>query len=445
MRASCVAAAVGLAGLAAADDAGAAGFAIKQQSAEAQGNAFAGATAGAENPSYMFFNPAAIGRFDRSSVQLEASGVLTSLEFRDAEGTTVLGTPIGGRDSKGDVADDGVIPSFYGVAVPHEDFRLGLAINVPFGLGTEYPDDWVGRYHTLKSSFVSVNINPVLAYKPADWLTVAGGLQFQYSEAELESAVDFGTIGAISGIPGAAPTTQDGRARIEGEGWGYGFNLGALAEPRRGTRLGIAYRSAIDTELEGDARFDLDAAGVGAAIRGATGAFADVDAETDVELPPMLSFGIHQDLGEHFSVMAEAQWTGWSTFDELVIEFDNAAQPDNVTEFEWEDQWFFAVGGTWRPDDRLTLRLGGAFDQTPTRNRYRTPRIPDADRWWLSAGIGWQALDNLSFDLAYSYILFDEAEVRLSAADRGNAVRGDLRAEYQNQIHVLSVAARWRF
>jgi long-chain fatty acid transport protein len=162
-------------------------------------------------------------------------------------------------------------------------------------------------------------------------------------------------------------------------------------------------------------------------------------------LPPMLTFGIHQELGEQFSVMAEAQWTGWSTFDDLVIDFDNPAQPDNVTEFEWDDQWFFAIGGTWRPDDRLTLRVGGAFDQTPTRNRYRTPRIPDADRWWLSAGMGWQPLDNLSFDLAYSYIFFDEAEVRLSATDPGNALRGDLRADYQNQIHVLSVAARWRF
>ena len=445
MRARNMAAAVVLAALAAAADAGAAGFAIKQQSAPAQGNAFAGATAGAESLSYMFFNPAAIGRFDRSAVQLEASGVLTSLELRDAEGTTVLGTPIGGRGEKDDVADDAVIPSFYAVAVPHDDVRLGLAINVPFGLGTEYPDGWVGRYHTLESSFVSINVNPVLAYKPAAWLTVAGGLQLQYSEAELESAVDFGTIGAISGIPGAAPASQDGRARVKGDGWGWGFNLGLLAEPRPGTRLGLAYRSAIDTTLKGDARFRLDEAGIGAAIQGATGAFRNVDAETDIELPPMLSFGIHQDIGEQFAVMAEAQWTGWSSFDELVIDFDNPAQPDNVTQFDWDDQWFFAVGGSYRPNDRLTLRVGAAYDQTPTRNRYRTPRIPDADRYWLSAGVGWQPLDNLSFDLAYSYILFDDAEVRLSAADRGNALRGDLRADYQNQIHVLSVAARWRF
>ncbi len=430
---------------AAAPAADAAGFAIKQQSAAAQGNAFAGATAGAESPSYMFFNPAALGRFDRSSVHLEASGIATSLRLRNAEGTTGLGTPIGGVSRKGDVADDAVLPSFYAVAVPHDDFRLGLGINVPFGLGTEYPGGWVGRYHTVESSFTSINVNPVIAYKATDWLTVAGGLQLQWSEAELVNAVDFGTIGTIAGVPGAAPTEQDGRATVKGEGWGFGYNLGVHAELRPGTRLGLAYRSAIDTTLEGDARFRLDEAGIGAAMRGSTGAFTNVDAETDVDLPPLASFGIHQAIGERFAVMAEAQWTGWSTFSDLVIEFDNVAQPDSVTRFDWDDAWFFAVGGTWRPTDRLTLRVGGAFDETPTSNGDRTPRIPDADRWWLAAGLGWQVHDSLSLDLAYSYIYFDEAEVRLGASDPGNALRGDLSADYQNQIHIVSLAINWRF
>lgn len=429
----------------AAPDVEAAGFAIKQQSTAAQGNAFAGATAGAENPSYMFFNPAALGRFDRSSVQLEVSGIATSLRLRDAEATTGAGAPIGGVARKGDVADDAVLPSFYAVAVPHEDVRLGLGINAPFGLGTDYPSDWVGRYHTLKSSFTSVNLNPVLAYKAADWLTLAGGLQVQWSEAELVNAVDFGTIGSLAGVPGAVPTEQDGRASVKGDGWGFGYNLGVLAEPRPGTRLGLAYRSSIDTTLEGDARFRLDDAGIGAAVRETSGAFRNVDVETDIELPAMASIGVHQAIGERFAVMAEAQWTGWSSFDELVVDFDNADQPDSVNQFDWDDAWFLAVGGSWQPSDRLKLRLGAAYDQTPTSNRLRTPGIPDADRWWLAAGLGWQLAERLSLDLAYSYIYFDGAEVDLRAADRGNALRGDLRADYQNEIHIVGVAVNWRF
>jgi long-chain fatty acid transport protein len=423
----------------------AAGFAIKQQSATAQGNAFAGATAGAENPSYMFFNPAALGRFDRSSIQLEASSVFTDLKLRDASASTTAGVPITGQSRKGDAADDAVLPSLYAVLVPHERFRFGLGINVPFGLGSEYPNNWVGRYHTLESNFKSININPAMAYRATDWLTVAAGLQLQWSEAKLVNAIDFGSIGAGSGIPGATPTEQDGRAKVEGDDWAYGYNFGVLAELRPGTRVGAAFRSKLETTLDGDARFRLDDAGVGAAIRAGTGAFVDVDAKAEVDLPPMLNFGIHQDITDQFAVMAEAQWTGWSTFDDLVIEFDNPAQPDNVTEFDWHDAWFFALGATYRPTERWTIRVGGAFDQTPTRNRYRTPRIPDADRWWFAAGVGWQINDRISFDLAYTHVLFDQADLRLRGTDPGNAARGNLDAEYRNSIDIVSLAFKWQF
>lgn len=423
----------------------AAGFAIKQQSATAQGNAFAGATAGAESPSYMFFNPAALGRIDRSSIQVEASAVFTELKLRKSSASTTAGVPITGPSRDGDAADDAVIPSVYAVVVPNDALRFGLGINVPFGLGSEYSEDWVGRYHTQKSNFKSININPAVAYRATDWLTVAAGLQFQWSEAELVNSIDFGTIGAGAGIPGSAPTEQDGRAKVKGDGWAYGYNFGVLAELRPGTRVGAAYRSSLDTTLKGDSRFRLDDAGVGAAIRAGTGAFVDVDAETDVKLPPMLSFGIHQDIGEKFAVMAEAQWTGWSTFDDLVIDFDNPAQPDSVTEFEWQDTWFFALGATYKPSDRWTLRVGGAFDQTPTRNRYRTPRIPDTDRWWLAAGLGWEIQENLALDLAYTHVFFNDADVRLRGTDPGNAARGNLDARYRNSIDIVSLAVKWRF
>jgi len=423
----------------------AAGFAIKQQSATAQGNAFAGATAGAESPSYMFFNPAALGRFDRSSIQVEASAVVTELKLRDSSATTTAGVPIGGSTRDDDAGDDAVLPSVYALLVPNDALRFGLGINVPFGLGSEYANNWVGRYHTLKSNFKSININPAVAYRATEWLTLAAGLQFQWSEAELVNSIDFGTIGAAAGVPGAVPTEQDGRGKVTGDGWAYGYNFGALADLRPGTRVGVAYRSSLDTTLKGDSRFRLDDAGVGAAIRAGTGAFVDGDAETDVKLPPMLSFGIHQDVNEKLAVMAEAQWTGWSTFDELVIDFDNAAQPNSVTEFDWHDAWFFALGATYKPDERWTLRVGGAFDQTPTRNRYRTPRVPDTDRYWLAAGIGWQIQENLSLDLAYTHVFFDDADVRLRGTDPGNAARGNLDARYQNNIDIVSLAVKWRF
>ena len=422
-----------------------AGFAIKEQSSTALGNAFAGATAGAEDPSYMFFNPAALGRLEGNQVQLAVNGIVTKLELKDADASTSFGTPITGSDSDSDVAHDIAIPAFYAMTSPTERLRFGVGINVPFGLGTEYNDGWVGRYQAIESTFETVNINPVVAYKATPWLSLAAGAQIQYAEAELSNAIDFGTIGALNGVPGSVPTQQDGQARVKGDGWAYGYNLGLLVEPLEGTRIGLAYRSKIDMTFEGNSRFRLDNAGIGATLKAATGAFANTGAETKFEFPPMASIGVHQAIGEDFAVMAEAQWTGWSTLDELIIKFDNPAQPDNVSEYQWNDSWFFALGGTWAATDRLKLRLGAAFDQSPVRNRYRSPRVPDSDRYWLAAGLGWQIRDNLSLDLGYTHIFLDDADVHQRGTDEGSTLRGNLDASYESRIDIVTLSLVYRF
>jgi long-chain fatty acid transport protein len=424
----------------------AAGFAIKEQSATAQGNAFAGATAGAEDISYMFFNPAALGRLERKIEMLAVGSLLMPhMRLQNASGTTGAGTPIVGSTPGHDVADDVAVAAIYGAARLGEDWRAGIGINAPFGLGTDYPDRWVGRYHAVDSSLKAIDVTPVVAYTPLRGLTFGAGLQLAYTEAELTNAIDFGTIGAANGIPGSQPGAQDGFARVEGDDWRVGYTLGVLAEPIAGTRLGLGYRSKLEHRLKGDADFSLRGSAPGQAIAAATGAFADTGAAADLELPASASVGIHQALGERWAVMAEAAWTNWSAFDELRVEFDNAAQPDSVTEHKWQDGWFVALGATWKVLDDLTLRAGAAYDRTPVREAYATPRIPDGDRTWLSLGIGWTPLPWLSLDAALTHIFVEDTEVRLRAADPGNASRGDLDADYESSIDLVAVAARLRF
>ena len=143
--------------------------------------------------------------------------------------------------------------------------------------------------------------------------------------------------------------------------------------------------------------------------------------------------------------MAEAQWTDWSVFDQLTIKFDNPAQPDSVTEEEWEDVWFFSLGTTYCATDAVTLRAGLAYDQSPVKGDYRTPRIPDQDRYWLSLGGGWQATDWLNLDAAFTYIFLEDSKVNLAATDTGNEARGNLSAEYESYIILLGLSARLRF
>jgi long-chain fatty acid transport protein len=218
-----------------------------------------------------------------------------------------------------------------------------------------------------------------------------------------------------------------------------------IVEPRAGTRLGVAYRSEIQHTLDGDVDFTGDAAGIATFIRGATGAFTDSDASLSVNTPASLSFGIHQDVTERWAVMAEAQWTNWSVFDQLTVKFDNPAQPDNVTEEEWQDSWFFALGSTWKASDAWTLRGGIAFDQSPVDDQYRTPRIPDENRYWLSLGAGWRPAPWLDLDAAFTYILVSDSQVDLTTADKGGTFRGDLEADYDSDIILLGLSGRLRF
>lgn len=439
------------ASLAASATAEAAGFALKEQSATGLGSAFAGQTAGKDDISTMFFNPATLTRSTGNQLSAALTAIAPQVELRDSSASTIIGSPISGGNGGSDVADDALLPVVYALWDLDETFntgynlRLGLGLNVPFGLETDYNEGWAGRYHALRSKLVTLNINPAIAFEPVPGLSLGAGLQLQYADADLSNAIDFGTIGALSGIPFAVPAAQDGRARVSGHDWSYGFTLGAMVEPWEGTRFGVGYRSKVQHTLRGRASFRLDDAGVGATLAGATGAFVNTDAEADLTTPESVSFGIHQALGERWALSADAQWTRWSQFKDLTIDFANPAQPESVTNQDWNDSWFLAIGVSYRASDAWTLRAGYAYDQSPVPNSTRTPRIPDNDRHWLALGASYRPLPNLLLSAGYTHIFVRDASIDLSAENPGDALRGNLSASVESAIDMVAVQAEWRF
>ena len=145
---------------------------------------------------------------------------------------------------------------------------VGIAVNAPFGFETEYKEEWIGRYYALQSRIKSLALNPVVSLEPVPGFALAVGAQAQYIDAKLTNAIDFGTLGALNHVAGAAPTAQDGFPKLTGAAWGFGYTAGLLLEPWPGTRIGAAYRSKISHDLEGDARVRLDSDGIGAALGG---------------------------------------------------------------------------------------------------------------------------------------------------------------------------------
>jgi len=421
-----------------------AGFALKEQSGTALGNAFAGASSAAEDPSYMFFNPATVGRLDGVQGAVTAAYISPTSELKSAtygQPLNPAGSVVMGSTTLNDIGTDALVPAIYATAEVQEQIRLGLAVNVPFGLETSHDDDWVGRYHAIDSEVFSVNVNPVVAYNPVPQLSLAAGLQIQYLEADLSNAIDFATIATGAGAGPFPAGALDGKGEVHGDDIAYGFTLGLLAEPIKGTKIGIGYRSKIDHKIEGDADFDVPGA-LAATPIGLT--FQDTGAIAKVETPAMLNLGISQDIGDKLTVMLEGQWTQWSSFDELRIEFDNTV-PDSITDQDWNDQWFVALGATYRPTPAWALRIGTAYDQKPLNGDRRTPRIPDNDRFWLAAGVDYSPNEWLRLNAGYTHLFVQDSEVRLRATDPNNAARGDLDAEYEANVDIFAISAilRW--
>lgn len=416
----------------------AAGYALKEQSATAQGNAFAGATADAEDISYMFFNPAALARHGGFQAEAVASGIFAQSDAGNASGVDLADNPISGT-AGGDAAVDALVPAFYASAQVSDQIFLGVGVNAPFGLKTTYDEQWIGRYHALTSQLQTININPTIAYRFNDWISIGAGLQAQHADARLTNAID---TGSLAGLPDGGTPNQDSFGEVEGDDWGFGYTLGVLIEPTDRTRVGFGFRSQVVHEIEGDADFVLSPSGEG--IRAATGAFTDTGATADVTTPSSVSFGVYHEATDRLALMGEFAWFDWSAFKELRIQFDNAAQTDSVTVEDWDDSLFGAIGATYLVNDALKLRAGLAFDESPIPEETRTPRIPDGDRYWVSIGASYAPAPWLEVSAGYTHIFVEDTEVRLDGTG-ADARRGSLSVDYDNQIDIVVLSGRIRF
>jgi len=429
------------------------GFAIREQSTSALSTSFAGAAAETRAPSHMFFNPATIAWSEGLEIQINAPVFVPSLKFKNGSAFTLAGTPVPGNPTRKNALDVTFIPSIYATVPVLDDLTLGLAINAPFGVVTKYDQNSVARYHALTSSLKTVNFNPVVAYRINNRLAVAGGLMVEWIDARLTTAIDFGTLGAAAGVPFAAPGTQDGVGRVQGDDVGFGFTLGAMFIPMEGTQIGIGYRSQVKHTLKGRGKFTLDSAGVGTALQAGAAAtlppgipppFTDSGISARITLPDVVSVGLSQRITPSFTVLAGAEWTDWSDFKELRIKFDNPVQPDNVTRENWNDGWLFSLGGRWQATDNLLLSGGAAYEKSPVPDATRTPRIPDDNRIWLSIGADYEFRDGINIGAAYTHLFFDQAAINLSP-DSASDVRGTLTGDTRSSISILSLSAKIQF
>lgn len=425
-----------------AGNASASGFALIEQSASGLGNAFAGGAASAEDAATIFFNPAGLTRLTGTQFVFGGHVIRPSVEFQDQGSTDITGAPLRGGEG-GDAGDLVLVPSLYMAHALNERVRVGLGINVPFGLGTDYDAEWKGRYQGVTSDLKTVNINPAFAFKMNETLSLGAGVNLQYVEARLSNAVDFGTIcfGSALGpagctAAGLTPQNADGFARMEGDDWSWGFNAGLLLQPNENTRIGLAYRSHIQHTLEGTADFS----DVPAPLTMGGMVFVDTGASAGITLPETVSLSAFRQIDSRWAVMGDVTWTRWSRFEELRLDFDSA-QPDSVTVEDWQDTMRYSLGVNYSYNPTWTIRAGLAYDEAPVRNAsLRTPRIPDGERYCLAFGLGYRLNHDMHFDIAYAHLFVPDMDINHVGAT-GDTLKG----EYELAADILGIQMGWQF
>jgi long-chain fatty acid transport protein len=431
------------------------GFGITEKGVKGQGSAFSGNAASAEDASTIYWNPAGMTRLENSQMDLALFSVTAKFKFQDESATDVLGQPIQPVGANGgDAGFTAAVPNFFFSHKINDNWSAGLGIVVPFGLGTEYDSNWVGRYHTIKSQITTYDINPSVAYRFNSQWSVGGGISFQYLDAELTKAVDYGLLTTLNPklgamFPGLTPSSvsSDGLSKVKGDSWGYGFNLGVLFEWSAKTRFGLSYRSMIRQKVEDTLEFNDPATAPGisqAAFGGNQNAKATIDFPSSASLS-----GFHM-INEKWAVKGDITWTEWSTLDELRITSEGDA-PDSVTTLNWDDTWRLSAGVDWYYSSAWTWRTGIAYDPTPIPNaENRTPRVPDADRFWFALGGTWKFAPAWSLDLAGTYIwALHQPELNKMTpplpAMNENTSRGNLKGTYDAYSIVIGAQINFTF
>ena len=408
--------------LGAATAAQAGGFGLREQSAYYQGTSFAGNAAGGAGLASMYWNPAAISFVPGLQLEGNVTYIAPHASIDVVSARSPLGSNLGAV-GVGDVVDNGVLPTGY-ATYAWDRWAIGLSLTSPYGLITDPPCNWSGRYYGCYNRIADFNMAAQVAYRVTDWMTIGGGLQANYMDARL------GQAQLISG----APTFATGYTQVDGSSIAYGFTLGALFTLAPGTTLGVGYRSQLSQNLDGLTTIYTP---LGTPL-------GVINASAGMTLPDQVTASFRSKLDPRWTVMGTVEWTNWSTMQELVI-VSNAGAP-SVLSLNWQDGWFFSGGVEYQWDPKLALRAGLAYEISPVTDEYRTPRLPDSNRLWLSAGFTYAWTPQLSIDFAYTHIFGQNGTIALGPNDPANLTRGTLVAEVNSAyVDIVSLGIRYKF
>jgi long-chain fatty acid transport protein len=467
------------------------GYKLFEQSVSSMGNAYAGRGAQVTDASLVYSNPAALTQLDGAQLSGGLNLISAKTNYRNATAQSANGQSVVGRSEGANSLNELVPFVFYSDKVS-EQLSWGIGFYVPFGLSSDYDDDFVGRYFADETAVQVLSLQPAIGYKLNEQWSVGAGISINRAEGTLSKFKDHSglcelgeatTNAMFGGMPVYNDAYCNSHYEVEGDDIAFGYTLGIHGEPVKGTRVALTWHSAVRYTLKGDSvitNTPITGANVAGnpnfavvapdrpAIDLRTGKLAANNrlvegSQLDLTTPASAAFSLDQQLTEALSVQFSAAWTQWSEFQSIdIVSNDanpsislNTQLPPNlnsegyigyIPEY-WQNSWSFALGATYVYQPELTLKAGVAYDENPIEQSHKTARIPTNDRVWLTVGANWQLSDKLSLDFAYGYLFTGDVSVneREYNVQNERLYYSGYQGDYSNKGQLFAVQANYSF
>lgn len=402
------------------------GIMLYEAGSEGSGLANAGAAALATDPSVLMNNPAGLTQLAGTQINANGQLILGDISFsRNAD------NQFGGNEG-GNILQ--YLPGS-SLFVSHQiDDRavLGFGMYGNFGLTVDYDDDWAGRYFTQEATILGVSLQPTLAYKVTDDLSVGFGPRLMLAYYRTEVAVDNNVLGA-SGL-------DDGQLEYKDTDTGMGMNLGVHYRLNERTQLGLAYTSKVDLEFEDSVKLD----DISNPLLGGALQLANVrQLSMDMSVPQTVVASVSYQLSPEWKLLTSLGWQDWSEFGDIGVEVDsNLSNVSTRVDRQYKDTWHVSIGAQYQISPKLRLNMGSAYDSSMVDDKDRTVDNPTAASWRLATGMSYQLDENMDLNLAYTMVWLGDMDVEQTKKATGRSVSGT----YENSsLQILGGGATWRF
>jgi len=394
----------------------------------------------AYDASSIFFNPGGLSFTKTNNVTFGGSIIRSRVRYlapQDASApsnySTMTDSPLG-------------TPFTFYASYGMKDSKLkfGLGVYTPYGSSVKWADDWKGYAVLQELKLQAIFIQPTVSYKITDKLGIGVGFIYAVGAVELRKG-----IGSLSGANGF------GSANLKGDASGMGFNAGLHFQASDKLSIGASYRSEVKMKVDGgDATFNVPPSTVSP-----LGLFPAGGTKFDatLPLPATATVGFGYKVNDKLTLALDYNYVFWSAYKELKFDYEKPVNgaTSSASPRKYEDASIIRVGAEYLASEKLALRAGYYFDQSPVQDGYMTPETPDANRNCFTLGLGFKFTEKFSADASFLFIEGDEREQKQSDIDANSASNVQsgakpsqdsfLAGTYKLRVFVPGISLSYRF